>query len=96
MTPSIEIRPRAESEIDEAHGWYERRCQGLGAAFVLDLDEAFKKALRQPDLYPMVRKRIRRAPVARFPYGVFYSVEQDTIVVHAEIHDRRSKKRWPS
>ena len=41
-----------------------------------------------------VHKDVRRAFMRRFPYGVFYRVEEDQIIVVGVFHARRDPKRW--
>lgn len=33
------IRPRAETDLREAHGWYESQRLGLGAEFLAEIDK---------------------------------------------------------
>ena len=68
---SLLIRPPAAVEIEEAYRWYEGRREGLGADFILCLEEAFEKVRRNPEMYPVVYKKVRRVLMRRFPYGVF-------------------------
>ncbi len=35
----------------------------------------------------------RRVLVSRFPFGVFYSIESDTVIVHAVYHRSRDPNR---
>ena len=44
--------------------------------------------------YPIVHHQIRRALIRKFPYGIFYFIEGDTIVVIACFHAKRDAKRW--
>lgn len=44
--------------------------------------------------YVVVEKGRRRAGVRRFPYGLFFIVEESRIVVIACFHGRRSPKHW--
>jgi toxin ParE1/3/4 len=39
-------------------------------------------------------KDIRRALLRRFPYGIFYLVEPEQIVILACFHARRHPKQW--
>ncbi|HVC97211.1 MAG TPA: type II toxin-antitoxin system RelE/ParE family toxin [Pirellulales bacterium] len=96
MIPLVRVKPVAKDEILESHDWYERRSEGLGERFMASVEETFLRIRKNPGIYLVVHDEMRRAPVAHFSYGVFYSVEQDTIVVHGVLHDRRSPKRWPS
>ncbi|MDM8524223.1 type II toxin-antitoxin system RelE/ParE family toxin [Desulfococcaceae bacterium HSG8] len=81
FTDNITIRPQAPREIEEAWWWYESRREGLGDDFVLCVEESFEKISRDPKLYSVVHKKIRRAMIRRFPYGVLYFIEKDEIVV---------------
>jgi plasmid stabilization system protein ParE len=96
MSLSIRVKPEAKDEIREAHDWNALRSEGLGDRSIACVEETFDKIRKNPQRYVAIHDEIRRAPVAHFPYGVFYSWEQETLVVHAVLHDRRSPKRWPS
>ena len=47
-----------------------------------------------PERFPVIRGRTRRALVHRYPYGVFYIVENDLIAVTACLHGRRDPRCW--
>jgi len=51
---------------------------------------------RYPDAYPEVEPRIRRILLRRFPYGLYYAVEADRVVVHACYDLRREPSGWRS
>jgi toxin ParE1/3/4 len=42
----------------------------------------------------MLKGRFRRCLVHRFPYGIIYAVEDDTIYVAAIMHLRRQPGYW--
>ncbi len=94
MKPLVSIRPEAEADLDETRRWYEQQRQGLGDDFLLCFEEALDKVRRNPAIYPIVYKHLRRGLIRRFPYGIFYFVEADTIVVVGVFHGRRDPKRW--
>ena len=48
----------------------------------------------QPLAYPIVHRDTRRALTSRFPFGVFYRVESEFIVVLAIMHASRHPRRW--
>ena len=93
---TILLRPEAEAEVEEAYHWYEQRREGLGAGFLLCVEEVLEKISRDSESYPMVHKDIRRALIRRFPYGIFYIVEDQNIAVLAVFHGRRDPKQWQS
>lgn len=73
------IQPRAQDEIAEAFEWYESQRLGLGIEFVHALDVSFAQIQRDPAHFPRVKKRIRRALLRHFPYGVFFAEFDDVI-----------------
>lgn len=94
MTLEMIIRPEAEVEMGDAFDWYEERVPGLGSDFLLNVDAAFNAILRNPEQYPAVYKNLRRALIRRFPYQVFYLLEDKRIVVLAVFHAKRCPTHW--
>ena len=94
MIRELIVRPEAEAELAEASSWYEERFPGLGAEFLLCMDAAFIAIVRNPEMYPIVSKDIRRALVRRFPYAVFFVLEEMRVVVLAVFHGKRDPQTW--
>jgi plasmid stabilization system protein ParE len=80
----------------EAYRWYEEQRTGLGADFVSCVEEGLAKIRTAPEAYPIVHKKVRRLLIKRFPYGVFYVVEQTRLIVLAVLHERRDPEVWKS
>jgi toxin ParE1/3/4 len=68
MTRLILFRPEAEAETEQAYRWYEGGREGMGADFLLCVEEAPEKIRRDPELYPVVHKNVRRVLIRRFPF----------------------------
>jgi len=96
MRRTLIIRPEAERDLAEAHDWYESKVTGLGSDFLLRIEAALSSILRTPEIYPLIHKNVRRALIRRFPYGVFYLVEEAKTVVIAVMHARRDPETWRS
>jgi plasmid stabilization system protein ParE len=94
MEYSIFIRQEAESDLKEIYKWYESCQKGLGEDFKQYIGESIAKLKKTPQIYPTVHKNIRRAFIRRFPFGIFYLVENNSIIVLAVLHARRDPKRW--
>ncbi len=92
----VVFRPQAQEELVEARGWYEDRRSGLGAAFAAAVDSAIERVSERPSAYPRLHGEIRRALVRRFPYGLFFRVLEDEIVVLGVVHGRRHPETWQS
>ena len=94
MKKQIIIRPEAEADIQDAFLWYEQQRNGLGNDFLLCVEEALSMIGRTPEMYPRVHKNVYRSLIRRFPYGVFYIIEEDRIVILAIFHAKRNPKKW--
>ena len=88
------VRPAAAADIEEAYRWYERQRVGLGEEFLDALDATLKDIAAHPAAYAVIHREARRALLHRFPYGVFYRLHGETIIVVACMHGRRHPKRW--
>jgi plasmid stabilization system protein ParE len=66
------IRPEAEADLVSARDWYERQREGLGAAFLLCVEEVLKRIGRTLEIYTAVSHDVRRTLTRRFPYAMYY------------------------
>ena len=89
------ILASAAFEMDAAFSWYEDRQLGLGTDFLRSCDATFSALARAPQAYREVRPRVRRAFLRRFPYLVFFTVEEARIVILGVVHVRQSPDVWP-
>lgn len=94
MTLELIVRPEAESELADAFDWYEDRVSGLGSDFLLNVDAAFHSILRNPRQFPVVHNNLRRALIRRFPYQIFFVLEEKRVVVLAVFHAKRNPRLW--
>ena len=96
MSLPIVIRPAAASEIETAYRWYEQERQSLGSEFLETVDKMVRLIADTPELFPVIRKDVRRAVLRRFPYSIFYRIVSGEIVVIACFHGKRNPKVWRS
>lgn len=47
-----------------------------------------------PALFPRIRGETRRAVVLQFPYGIYFQVHDQSVVVIAVMHARRDPRHW--
>lgn len=94
MTLELSLSEDAEKDIAEAYAWYEERRSGLGEDFLSCLDAALQGIRRMPEMHPIVYQSFRRALIRRFPYAVFYEVDEKRIIVSAVFHTARDPRKW--
>ena len=90
------IRPEAEADLVNARDWYERQREGLGAAFLLCVEEVLERIGRTPEIYTAVYHDIRRALTRRFPYAMYYRILGNEVGVLGILHTRRDPRAWQS
>lgn len=94
MTYQVIVRPEAAREIQEAFDWYEGRGEGLGLEFLRAADACLSGVHRNPSAFQPVHEDVRRALLRKFPYALFYILRDDTIIVIACFHVKRSPADW--
>ena len=88
------IRRQAKSDLRHAGQWYEGQSPGLGREFVAEVEAALNRIVENPLQYQTVYREVRRAIPHKFPYGVFYRIERNDIVVFAIVYLHRDPTSW--
>jgi plasmid stabilization system protein ParE len=94
VTRTLIVRPEAEADLAATKLWYEEQHEGLGARFLGEVDATFRRIESSPMAFSFVRGRLRRALLRRFPFGVFYVLTAEHIVVVAVLHAARDPRLW--
>jgi plasmid stabilization system protein ParE len=94
MSLSITFHRAANAEFIEASSWYEEKRMGLGTEFITEVESCLEVISENPLRYLCVHQNIRRIAVSKFPYSVYFRVEEYRIVVLAVFHSRRNPAIW--
>ena len=86
----------AAAELRQARAWYDAIRPDLGERFAVAVEAAVEAIAQRPLQFPVVHRGRRRAGVRRFPYGIFFEVQENRIVVIACFHAKRDPRRWRS
>ena len=79
----------ARCELDEAVEWYERALLKLGTRFRSDVYAAVESLEPFPERHSKEHGELRRIVMRRFPYLIYYLVEEKRIVVFSVFHASR-------
>ena len=91
---SVIFTRAARAELIEAQDWYEGEASGLGRRFRQAIEVLVDRMSENPRQFPVVFKNVRRALLRRFPYSLFFVVEDETILVVACFHASRDPSQW--
>lgn len=94
MTRNVSFLQEAEWDLQDICSWYSRHTEGLGNSFLQSVQDTLDIIERYPRIHPVVHDEARRAQIARFPYGIIYVVEGDTILVIGVFHNSRDPNQW--
>lgn len=86
---------RAKDDIELAFVWYERQRQGLGYEFLNCVESSIQLILENPKIYRVYYSRFRGCVIRRFPFSVFYTIENNEIIVHSVFDSRQSSENRP-
>jgi plasmid stabilization system protein ParE len=96
VTLQVVWTPEANEDLLEARAWYDNIRPELGERFALAVEATVEALAEHPLQFPVVYRNRRRAGVRRFPYGLFFDVQDNRIVVIACFRGRRDPRRWQS
>ena len=94
MSRRVVYHALAELELNDAAQYYEHECQGLGAAFLTEVQRCSDSIVDHPEAGTAIRAGIRRRLVTRFPYAVLYTVKSQEIRILAVMNLRRRPFYW--
>ncbi|HEX6716633.1 MAG TPA: type II toxin-antitoxin system RelE/ParE family toxin [Pyrinomonadaceae bacterium] len=90
MSFTVVFRRIAKREFDDAISWYQERREGLGRELRVAVEQQLGRIALTPYQFACVKGEVRRAVLQRFPYSIYFIVEDDRIVVLAIFHARRA------
>jgi plasmid stabilization system protein ParE len=87
---SVHFTQIARTELVEAQDWYEAKAARLGRRFREAIDSPVERMSANPLQFPIVHRSVRRSLLRRFPYALFFVIEDDDrLLVIACFHSSR-------
>lgn len=94
MSLPVRFRMEAERDLENAAAWYEEQRPGLGHAFLDEVSRSLRRIVDNAGLYPLIHRNTRRALIRRFPFGIYYRLQTNCVIVIAVLHGSRDPRRW--
>lgn len=94
MSTRLLFRPEARLDIEDAAVWYEDQRSGLGRRLADEITSLLDRIRKAPLQFPVVGEGVRRGLLHRFPYAVYFLLEDDAVTVLAVLHQRRDPELW--
>lgn len=86
----------AVEQLDEIVTYYEDTKEGMGLEFILSFEEAMDLLLTNPKMQDAVYRIFRRMNLKRFPYAVFYRIDEAKkyLIITAVVHEKKVTKTY--
>lgn len=91
---NFDFSPEARSDADQAAAHYEKREEGLGLEFLMELDRTIRRIQFDPESWHLIALNVRRARLRRFPYDVCFRVYSNSFLIIAVAHHHQRPRRW--
>jgi len=92
MLYKIKLLPVVHTDLRRAKKWYRDKNENLAKEFKTEVDKEIEYIGANPENYQQKHKELRQSLVTRFPYAIFYLVEekQKQIIVFGVLHTSRN------
>ncbi len=90
MKCSLLFLPEVEDDVVNGYVWYEQNTRGLGEEFLRMFYARAQEIPRNPLLYQTVYKGFRRCLLWRFPYAIYFKIDDQQVVVYGLFHCARN------
>ena len=94
MKSVVHFRQDAETDVADAAAWYENQSTGLGSEFLDEILATCNSISEYPQMYPILHRDTRRAVINKFPFGLYYRVENNLVTIVAVMHGSRDPNKW--
>ena len=86
----LKILPSAREDLIEGYRFYERQATGVGSYFLDSLLSDIDSLMLNAGIHPVYHGHYHRLLSKRFPFAIYYRMDEDVAVVHAVLDCRRN------
>ncbi|MBC8243984.1 MAG: type II toxin-antitoxin system RelE/ParE family toxin [Verrucomicrobia bacterium] len=86
----LQILDCARDDLIEGYHFYEAMQVSLGDDFLASLHSDIECLRTSGGIHPQTHRQLHRALSKRFPFAVFYTVDEDVVRVRAVVDCRRN------
>ncbi|WP_439488309.1 type II toxin-antitoxin system RelE/ParE family toxin [Algoriphagus sp.] len=95
MKLNILISTAAKLDIKDIFDWYETQSTGLGSKFEKEFIIAIDELTHQPQKFQIRYQNVRIHFLKKFPYGIHFQINENSILIIAVFHTSRKPKKQP-
>ena len=93
MVFKVIIKPTAEQELKEALKWYDFKEENLGTELYIEISKTISIIKENPSSFQKRYKDFRIAFTKTFQFGIHFTIENQTIFIHAILHTSQNFRK---
>ncbi len=90
----IKFSKLSKEDFDVSVKYYEKESKSLALAFKNDIKNSLRRIETFPNLYPKINNRIHKCVVSKFPYTIYYVMEDRSIYILAIANHYKNPKDY--
>ncbi|WP_070138328.1 type II toxin-antitoxin system RelE/ParE family toxin [Crocinitomix algicola] len=94
MAYKLITSPIADKDVEKAIKYYIETKTELAKAFLKEVRAVKKYLIKNPKKIQVRYSNVRIAFLKKFPYGIHFVFENDTIVIVGIFHTSKNPKNW--
>ncbi len=92
---NLQYTDRSRDDVELAFRWYEMQRRGLGFEFLDCVEVSLNNICRFPKMHEICYFNYRRCVIRRFPFSIFYTIEDKKILIHSIFDNRQDPEKRP-
>ena len=92
MINEVRFSTEALNDFKEAMLWYAEIDPQLAGEFESEVEVALNLIQKDPLIFQVIEGNTRRMILRRFPFGIFYLIDDGLIIVTALMHHSRAPR----
>lgn len=94
MAYKVVTSSKVHFDIEKGIEWYKEIQIELAKRFLKEVGKIKKTILKNPEKFQVRYSNIRIAFLDKFPFGIHYKIENDTIFLLAIFHFKENPDSW--
>lgn len=90
----VDLHRLARQDFVKAIEYYQKRSKLAVVEWIEQFDESLHLIRDYPVAMRQIEPGIRRLVMIQFPYSLVYTIENDSAVILAVVHNSRKSKPW--
>lgn len=90
MAYNLIIKTLAEQDITQAVEWYAQQSEQLPRQLIEAIGYSLESIKKNPQHFQRRYGEVRIVFTQKFSYGIYYTIEQNTVFVHAILHTKQN------